>query len=106
MYKVNAIRHQAGDGEKNPQTGSGKTGYATDVSVGEWACCGPYLSLMTEDAPQRKHGLREVFSGGRYMVRAGCPWHMIPGDFPPVSIVYQQVQRWVAAGCFESMAHD
>jgi transposase len=95
-----------GMAKKTYKTGSGKTGYGSDVTDEEWAFCAPYLTLMTEDAPQRKHGLREVFNAVRYMVRAGCPWHMIPNDFPPVSSVYQQTQRWIAAGCFESMAHD
>src|SRR5206468_1853411 len=42
----------------------------------------------------------------RYMVRAGCPWRMIPNDLPPWSTVHQQAQRWIAAGCFEALAHD
>lgn len=29
----------------------------------------PYLTLMTEDAPQRAHPLREVFNGLRWIVR-------------------------------------
>jgi len=32
--------------------------------------CRPYLTLMTEAAPQRDHPLREVFNGLRYVVRA------------------------------------
>jgi transposase len=31
---------------------------------------------------------------------------MLPNDFPPWEIVYQQTQRWLAAGCFETMVHD
>ena len=31
---------------------------------------------------------------------------MLPGDFPPWHAVYDQARRWLAAGCFESMAHD
>jgi transposase len=88
------------------KTGSGKTTYPSDVTDEEWAFCAPYLTLMKEDAPQREHPLRAVFNAVRYLVRVGCPWHMIPNDFPPSSIVYQQVQRWIAAGCFEAMAHD
>jgi transposase len=61
---------------------------------------------MKEAAPQREHPLRAVFDALRYMVRAGCPWRMIPNDLVPWSIVYQQSQRWIAAGCFEAMAHD
>jgi transposase len=95
-----------GMAKKTYKVGSGKTGYKTDVTDEEWAFCAPYLTLMTEGAPQRKHGMREVFNAVRYMVRAGCPWHMIPNDFPPMSAVFQQTQRWIAAGCFEAIAHD
>jgi len=31
---------------------------------------------------------------------------MLPHDFPPWEAVYQQAQRWIAAGCFEEMVHD
>jgi hypothetical protein len=44
---------------------------------------------MKEDAPQRDHPLREVFN-----------------DLPPWYTVYQQAQRWIAAGVFEDMVHD
>ena len=55
-----------------------KTGYQSDVSDEEWAFCAPYLTLMKEDAPQRDYSSRELFNAVRYMVRAGCPWRMIP----------------------------
>jgi len=61
---------------------------------------------MTENAPQREHPLREVFNGLRYIVRAGAPWRMMPNDLPPWHTVYQQTQRWLAAGVFEAMVHD
>ena len=35
--------------------------YPSDVSDEEWAFVAPYLTLMTEAAPQRGHPLREVF---------------------------------------------
>ena len=88
--------------KKNPR----KTGYQSDVSDEEWAFCAPYLSLMKEDAPQRDHSSRELFNGVRYMVRAGCPWRMIPNDLPPWSAVHQQAQRWIKAGCFTALAQD
>jgi transposase len=83
-----------------------KTGYQSDVSDEEWAFCAPYLTLMKEDAPQREHSLRALFNAVRYMVRAGCPWRMIPNDLPPWPAVHQQAQRWIKAGCFEARAHD
>src|SRR5438876_6021412 len=55
----------------------------TDVSDEEWAFVAPYLMLLPEDAGQRTHGLREVFNGLRWIVRAGAPWRMMPNDLPP-----------------------
>jgi transposase len=80
--------------------------YPTDVSDDEWAFVAPYLALIRQDAPQRSHELREVFNALRWIVRAGASWRMLPHDFPPWEAVYQQTQRWLAAGCFEAMVHD
>ena len=80
--------------------------YPSDVTDDEWAFVTPYLTLMTEEAPQREHSLREVFNGLRWIVRAGAPWRMIPNDLPPWYTVYQQTQRWINAGVFEDMVHD
>lgn len=81
-------------------------GYATDVSEEEWAFVAPYLCLMREDAPQREHPLREVYNALRYLVRAGCPWRLLPNDLPPYGVGFQQAQRWIKAGVFEAMVHD
>jgi len=83
-----------------------RKGYLSDVSDDEWEFCASYLTLMREDAPQREHSLRELFNGLRWFVRAGCPWRMMPNDLPPWHAVHQQTQRWLRAGCFESMAKD
>ena len=80
--------------------------YPSDVSDDEWSFVAPYLTLMTEDAPQREHSLREVFNGLRWLVRTGGQWRMMPHDLPPWSIVYQQAQRWLKAGCFEAIVND
>jgi transposase len=80
--------------------------YPTDVSDEEWAFVAPYLALLPEGAPQRRHDLREVFNALKWVLRAGAPWRMLPRDFPPWPIVHQQALRWVAAGVFEAMVHD
>jgi transposase len=80
--------------------------YPSDVSDEEWAFAAPYLTLMAEEAPQRKYELRELFNGLRYVMRTGGAWRMTPHDLPPWWAIYQQTQRWVKAGCFEAMTHD
>ena len=64
-----------------------RTAYPSDVSDEEWAFVAPYLTLMTEDAPQRVYPLREVFNGLRWMVRAGATWRMMPHDLPACEVV-------------------
>jgi len=83
-----------------------RKGYPSDVSDEEWAFCAPYLTLMKEEAPQREYALRDLFNALRWLIRAGCPWRMMPNDLPPWPAVQQQTQRWLRAGCFESMAED
>jgi transposase len=80
--------------------------YPSDVSDEEWAFVAPYLTLLSEDASQRKYALREVFNGLRYIVRTGAHWRMMPHDLPPWPLVYQQMRRWMEAECFETIVHD
>src|SRR3954454_8802390 len=80
--------------------------YPSDVSDEEWALVAPYLTLLCEEAGQRQHSLREVFNGLRYIIKTGAPWRWMPNDLPPWAAVYQQAQRWLAAGCFEALAED
>jgi transposase len=78
--------------------------YPSDVSDDAWSLVVSYLTLMTETAPQRDHSLRELFNALRYVIRYGIAWRAMPNDFTPWAAVYQQSQRWLAAGCFETGA--
>ena len=80
--------------------------YPSDVSDEEWAFVAPYLTLITEDAPQRVYDLREVYNGLRWIARTGAPWRWLPNDLPPWPVVYQQTQRWLKAEVFQTMVHD
>jgi transposase len=80
--------------------------YPSDVSDAEWALVAPYLTLMTQDAPQRDYPLREVFNGLRWMARGGSSWRMMPHDLPPWYVIYRQMRRWLKVGVFEALVHD
>ena len=86
--------------------GSARKPYPSDVSDEEWSLVAPYLTLMSEEAPQRDYKLRELFNALRYVIRYGIAWRAMPNDFPPWSAVYQQAQRWLTSGCFEALAQD
>ncbi|HYU73814.1 MAG TPA: transposase [Ktedonobacteraceae bacterium] len=73
--------------------------YPSDVSDDEWGFVAPYLTLMTEDAPQREHSLREVFKGLRWIVRTGAQWRMMPHDLPPWAAVSRASAALAQSGC-------
>ena len=80
--------------------------YPSDVTDEEWGFVLPYLLLSREDSGSRTHDLRAVFDAYRYLLRAGCGWRKLPGDFPSWKAVYDQAQRWHAAGVFEAFIAD
>jgi transposase len=80
--------------------------YPSDVSDEEWSFVAPYLVLNRLDGENRRHDLRAVFNALRWLVRSGASWRMMPHEFPPWPAVYQQMRRWLEAGCFEAMVND
>ncbi len=80
--------------------------YGSDVTDEEWAFVLPYLLLSREDNRSRQHDLRELFNAVRYIVKTGNQWRFMPHDLPPWPAAYQQMQRWLRAGCFEKIVQD
>lgn len=66
----------------------------------------PCLALCKEKSAQRDYPLRAAFNALRYIERSGGQWRYMPNDLPPWTMVYQQTQRWIRAGCFEMMVED
>ena len=83
-----------------------RSGYPSDVTDEEWSFVAPCLALCREDALQRDDPLRAVFDALRYVGKTGCHWRMLPNDLPPWNVVYQQMRRWMEAGCFEAIVED
>lgn len=82
------------------------TPYQSDSSDEEWGFVAPYVSLLPQEAAQRRHELRRVFDALKWIAWTGAPWRALPHDFPPWPLVYQQAMRWLGAGVFEAMVHD
>ena len=52
-----------------------------------------------------KHPRRQMVDAICYVLRSGCPWRMLPKDFPSWQAVYAQFRRWSDLELFERM-HD
>src|SRR3546814_1111936 len=49
--------------------------------------------------------MREIVEAIFYLLRAGCPWRLLPDSFPPWRTVYQWFCTLRDAGVFESLNH-
>lgn len=66
------------------------TSYPTNVSNSQWQI----ISKFLDTERSRKYDLREVVNAILYLVKTGCQWRMLPGDFPKWTIVYYYFSVW------------
>src|SRR5271154_4467904 len=69
------------------------TRYQTDLTDAEWRVIAPLLPTPCATGRPREWPMREIINGIFYVMRAGCPWRLLPNDLPPWGAVY----RWFAA---------
>ena len=77
--------------------------YPTDLSDDEWRCIGPHLPGPTGQGRPRLHGLRAILNAVFYVLKSGCPWRLLPRDFPPWKTVYDWFRRWRIDGTWERL---
>ena len=46
--------------------------------------------------------MREIVNGIFYVMRAGCPWRLLPNDLPPWGTIYRWFAAWRDDGCFSA----
>ncbi len=73
------------------------TNYPTNISDSQWQII--LKDLDTER--NRKYDLREIVNAILYLVKTGCQWRMMPGDFAPWKTVYYYFSIWKKGGIFE-----
>jgi putative transposase len=77
--------------------------YPTDLSDTEWRCIRPHLPKPTGQGRPRLHGLRAILDAVFYVLKSGCPWRLLPRDFPPWKTVYDWFRRWRIDGTWERL---
>lgn len=77
--------------------------YATDVTDTEFALIEPLLPPARRGGRRRGTSLREVLNALLYLLRTGCPWRMLPREFPPRSTVYGYFRRFWEEGIWSSI---
>jgi putative transposase len=77
--------------------------YPTDLSDAEWSCLEEHLPAPQNYGRPRVHSWREILNAIFYIVRGGCPWRLLPHEFPPWKTVYHYFRSWRLDGTWERM---
>ena len=73
------------------------TNYPTNVIDSQWQIIINFLDAERN----RKYELREIVNAILYLVKTGCQWRMLPGDFAPWKSVYYYFSSWKKTEIFE-----
>src|ERR1700751_1871683 len=79
--------------------------YQTDLTDSEWRVIAPHLPKPRATGRLWEWPMREIINGIFYVVRAGCPWRLLPNDLPPWETIYRWFAAWRDDGRFERMNH-
>ena len=78
-----------------------KRNYSTDLTYAEWQCLEPHVPAPSKRGRPRIHATRIILDAIFYVLRSGCPWRLLPCDFPPWCTVYHYFRRWSLDGTWE-----
>jgi putative transposase len=68
--------------------------YTSDLSDEEWAIIEPLVPPAKAGGRPRTTNMRDVLDAIFYLLKTGCQWANLPGDFPPYSTVFDYYTQW------------
>jgi putative transposase len=75
--------------------------YPSDLSDTEWGWLEPHVPPPNKRGRPRAHAAREILDAIFYVLKSGCPWRLLPRNFPPWETVYCWFRKWRIDGTFE-----
>jgi transposase len=76
--------------------------YSTDMSDAEFTVISPLLPARKTRGRKRTDP-RIILNALFYLIRAGCPWRLLPKDFPPFTTVQNQFYAWRDSGLWSQI---
>jgi len=80
-----------------------KRSYHTDLTDAEWRCLEPHVPAANKRGRPRIHSPRTILDAVFYVLKSGCPWRLLPREFPPWETVYSWFRKWTINGTFERL---
>lgn len=78
-------------------------GYASDLTAAEFELIEPLLPKAKRGGRDRSVDMCAIINAILYLLRTGCPWRMLPREFPPRSTVYGYFQQFWRDGTWANL---
>jgi transposase len=85
------------------RTTMGRRAYASDLTDQQWEVLGPMIPLPSLDGRPPTVERREIVNAILYVLRSGCPWRLLPHEFPAWGTVYSYFRRWEREGVWKQV---
>jgi putative transposase len=77
--------------------------YPSDLTDEQWVVLEPLVPALSPDAAYHVHERREIVNAILYVLRSGCPWRMLPHEFPAWGTVYDSFRQWQGEGVWDQV---
>src|SRR3989440_7153152 len=81
----------------------GRQAYSSDLTDKQWEILRPLIPLPSLQGRPPTVERREIVNAMLYVLRSGCPWRMLPHEFPAWGTVYDYFRRWQREGIWEQV---
>jgi transposase len=79
----------------------GRIAYPSDLTDAQWKVVQPLIPAIAPDAAYQVHERREIVNAILYVLRSGCPWRLLPHEFPAWGTVYYYFRRGPREGVWD-----
>ena len=69
--------------------------YPSNITRQQFELIRPALENFRKRTKPRKYALYEVFCAVLYVLKTGCQWRQVPGDFPEWRSVYNYYKMYI-----------
>lgn len=77
--------------------------YPSDLTDAQWEVLEPLVPAISPEAAYHVHTRREIVNAILYVLRSGCPWRMLPHEFPAWGTVYSYFRKWQREGIWDQI---
>ena len=81
----------------------GRQAYSSDLTDKQWEILRPLIPLPSLQGRPPTVERRELVNAMLYVLRSGCPWRLLPHEFPAWGTVYYYFRRWQREGVWEQI---